>query len=255
MDAGTSVEAHGAVRIRVVGVPVDVVPPDELEGIIAGILAEPGQDQFVFLTLRGLLRARRNKEYRRLLQNARLIVPTSPAIVRGAGFLGRTVPARYEPFNFVIRLLGILEKKRATLYLFGLGKRYLVHVEQNIRETFPGLRIVGRYPGYYSRGVERDIITAIKKAAPSVLLVGPGVPKGDRWIQRHKPLFNNGIYLSAPEVMEIFAERRSREAEGGFGRALKRGGATIVHPWWLLRGLSYIWYGILLLVYRLFQLP
>lgn len=237
-----------------VGVPVDVVEPDELETIVGRIISEPGQDQVVFLTFRGLMRARRNKEYRGMLQHSRLIIPVSPAIVRGARFLGRTVPPRYEPFNFVIRLLGILEKKRASLYLFGLGKRHLLHVEQNLRETFPGLRLVGRYPGHYPRGVERDIITAIKKASPSMLLVGPGVPKGDLWIQRHKPLFNNGMYLSAPEVMDIFADRRAREVQGGLGPALRRAGAMVLHPWWLLRGITYIWYGMLLVIYRIFKL-
>lgn len=241
-------------RIRVVGIPVDVIAPDHLDEVIGALLAEPGQDQLVFVRLRDLLRARRNADYRRLLQKARLIIPTTPGIVRGARFLGLSEPTRYEPFNFVIRLLGILEKKSASLYLFGLGRHHLLQVEQNLRETFPGLRLVGRYPGHYPRGLERDIITAIKKASPSMLLVGPGVPAGDRWIQRNKAALNNGLYLSAPEVLEIFADRRARRTESGLA-AFSRGlGRTLTHPWRLLRGFIYLWYGVLLLVYRVFNL-
>lgn len=241
-------------RIRVVGVPVDVIPADHLDDIVGAMLSEPGQDQLVFLTLRDLMRARRNAEYRRLVQNARLIIPTTPGIVRGARFLGHGEPARYEPFNFVIRLLGILEKKSASLYLFGLGRRYLVQVEQNLRETFPGLRLVGRYPGYYPRGLEQDIITAIKKASPSMLLVGPGVPRGERWIQRHKALLNNGLYLAAPEVMEIFADRRARQKDTGFGALARSVAYSLTHPWRMTRVLTYLWYGILLIIYRVFKL-
>ncbi len=241
-------------RIRVVGVPVDVIPAERLDEIVGAMLSEPGQDQMVFLTLLDLMRARRNSEYRSVVQNARLIIPTTPGIVRGARFLRREEPTRYEPFNFVIRLLGILEKKSASLYLFGLGRRYLLQVEQNLRETFPGLRLVGRYPGYYPRGLEQDIITAIKKASPSMLLVGPGVPRGERWIQRHKASLNRGLYLSAPEVMEIFADRRARQRATGFG-ALARGiGYSLTHPWRVARVLTYLWYGVLLVIYRTFKL-
>lgn len=252
METGTNIE-HVR-RIRVVGVPVDVVSPEHFESVVGRMLSDPGQDQLVFLRLQDLMKARRNGEYRRLLQGARLVVPTTPGIVRGARFLGLGEPARYEPFNFVIRLLGVLEKKRASLYLFGLGRRHLLGVEQNLRETFPGLRLVGRYPGYYPRSLERDIITAIKKASPSMLLLGPGVPGGERWIQRHKASLNHGLYLSAPEVMEIFADRRARQSEGGFGPVARSMGYTITHPWRMLRGIMYLWYGVLLVVYRVFKL-
>ncbi|MFP4374808.1 MAG: WecB/TagA/CpsF family glycosyltransferase [Spirochaetaceae bacterium] len=241
-------------RIRVVGVPVDIIPADHLEEVIGAMLSDPGQDQLVFLTLRDLMRARRNAEYRRLVQNARLIIPTTPGIVRGARFLGHGEPTRYEPFNFVIRLLGILEKKSASLYLFGLGRRYLLQVEQNLRETFPGLRLVGRYPGYYPRGLERDIITAIKKASPSMLLVGPGVPRGERWIQRNKASLNNGLYLAAPQVLDIFADRRTRQKDTGFGAFARSLAHGLTRPWRMVRALTYLWYGVLLLVYRIFKL-
>ncbi|MFP4010112.1 MAG: WecB/TagA/CpsF family glycosyltransferase [Spirochaetaceae bacterium] len=241
-------------RIRVVGVPVDVIPPEDMESVVAEMLAGSGRQQVVFLRLRDLMRARRSAEFRRLVENAGLIVPITPGIVRGARFLRRREPVRYEPFNFVIRLLGILEGRRASAYLFGLGRKYLMQVEHNLRETFPGLRLVGRYPGYYPRGLEQDIITAIKKAQPTLLLVGPGVPWPDRWILRHKAVLNPGIYLAAPEVLEIFADRRAREAEGRSARALHAVSGIVLHPWRVLRLFMYLWYGLLLLVYRLFGL-
>jgi N-acetylglucosaminyldiphosphoundecaprenol N-acetyl-beta-D-mannosaminyltransferase len=241
-------------RIRVVGVPVDVVPPDRLESVVERLLADPGQDQLVFLRLEDLMRARRNQEFRRLVQGARLVVPTTAGIIRGARFLGLAEPARYEPFNFVIRLLGILEKKAASLYIFGLGRRHLLQVEQNLRETFPGLRLVGRYPGYYPRGLEGDIITAIKKASPSMLLVGPGVPRGERWIMRNKASLNNGLYLAAAEVLDIFADRRTRRTPGGLAGFFRTLGYLATHPWRILRVFMYLWYGILLVVYRIFNI-
>ena len=252
METGSKIEQ--VKRIRVVGVPVDVVPPGQLQDVVERMLSEGGHDQLAFITLRDLLRARRSREYRRLISGARLVIPTTPGIVRGARFLGLAAPTRYDPFNFVIRLLGVLEQKGASLYLFGLGRRHLLQVEQNIRETFPGLRLVGRYPGYYHRNLEQDIITAIKKAAPSMLLVGPGVPGGERWIMRHKARLNQGLYMAAPEVLDIFADRRNRSSEDGAAAFFKAAGRVIIHPWQMLRAFSYAWYGVLLLVYRVFRL-
>ena len=47
--------------------------------------------------------------------------------------------------------------------------------EKNVRDTFPGLKIVGRYVGYYPKQDEDDIVQAIFKSQPSLVLVSDGI--------------------------------------------------------------------------------
>lgn len=244
---------ESVVRTDVLGVPVDVVKPEDLPAVFAQLVEDRQHHQIVFIRLWDLLKARRNRSFRMTLRNASLVIPVTKGIISGARFLQRREPYRYSPFDFVIKLLNAVEQKRASLYLLGLRRNELLRVEQNIRETFPGIRLVGRYAGYYPASVETDIVTAIKKAAPSLLLAGTGVPHGNRWLSGKMAEFHPGIYLWSQEVMDILADRRTRPSR----RAVEMGtdylGEALRRPWRILRFFVYGWYLLLLLVYRLLK--
>ena len=238
------------VRSDVLGIAVDVIKPEDLPAVIAALLARPQRHQVVFLRTWDLIRARHNRSLRLMLRSAALVIPVSKGIQRGARFLHRREPVRYHPFDFVIRMLNVVEEKRASLYILGLKRRDILLVENNIRRTFPGIALVGRYNGYYSSGVEPDIVLAIKKAAPSVLLVGPGVPGRDRWIAAKQQELHPGIYLWSGEVLEILADRRQRPPRKAFERGTDTLPDAFKRPWRVLRLFGYLWYSVLLLAYR-----
>ena len=51
-------------RIKVAGVPVDIVRPENLEKVLFDLLENPGTKQIVFLSVWNLLKARSNAEYK-----------------------------------------------------------------------------------------------------------------------------------------------------------------------------------------------
>ena len=81
-------------RIKVAGVPVDIVRPENLEKVLFDLLENPGTKQIVFLSVWNLLKARSNAEYKLCLENASLVLPVSKSIVNGAVFLKKTKPKR-----------------------------------------------------------------------------------------------------------------------------------------------------------------
>lgn len=236
------------------GVPVDVVPDEQLPSVVLDLTRKPQHTQIVLIKLWDLMLARRNREYRNLLHQAGLVVPISKPILQGARFLLHTPPIRYLPFDLVVRLLSALEEKGGSLYLLGMERRYLQVVEQNLRQTYPGLRIVGRYHGYYPRYLEESIITSIKKSAPSCLLVGRGVPGGSRWVYKNRGRFAAGVSLWVPDVLDMFADRKKRPSRQAYERGLDTLPDLTRRPWRLFRGVLYLWYWILLLVYRVFRI-
>ena len=94
------------------------------------------------------------------------MLPVSKSILKGAKFLKKDIPVRYNQFKAIIQILSILDSHYKTLYMLGSHRTTLQKAEANVRATFPGLRIVGRYVGYYSKQVEPDIVQAIFKAQP-----------------------------------------------------------------------------------------
>jgi N-acetylglucosaminyldiphosphoundecaprenol N-acetyl-beta-D-mannosaminyltransferase len=157
------------------------------------------------------------------------------------------------PFDFVIKLLAILEGYEFTTYLLGGKKRVLIKVEKNIRETFPGLRVVGRYHGSFRRTDEPTIIEAIRKASPSLLLVGKGVRGGERWISRNNERLGKGMRLWCSDLFDVFAERKRHPSRAIFDLGLEWVGYCFQNPLKLLRIFPFMYYHFLLLIYKIFK--
>jgi N-acetylglucosaminyldiphosphoundecaprenol N-acetyl-beta-D-mannosaminyltransferase len=235
-------------------VPIDFLPEDRLPELVDRLVEKSSPAQMIMIRWWDFMRARRDREFRSCLKNADLVVPISRSLVMATRFLRGARPNRCMPFNFVIKVLGALEARGRTIYLLGGGPEPLRVVEQNLRETFPGLRFVGRYTGYYSKRIEADIITAIRKAAPDFVLMGPGTPAGDRWVSRHRDQLGRGVFLHVPEVFDHFSDRRRRASEKSFRRGLDFVPDLIRRPWRILRFPLYLWFLVLLLIFRIFRI-
>jgi len=237
-------------RITVLGVPVDILPEDRIEETVAA-LNDGKNHQIILLSLWDLMRARYNVEYRTMIQGASLILPISLPIVKGARFLKKQEPVRYMPFEFVVKLLAALEQKGKSVYLLGASRSRLQKAEKNVKNTFPELRVVGRYAGRYPKAAEPALIEAISKATPTLLLVGTGVPGRERWIPRNLFHFSSGLYLWCSDLFDIFAESRSRPSKELFRRGLEWLPYTVRHPWKIYRFFIFLWYEILILAARI----
>jgi N-acetylglucosaminyldiphosphoundecaprenol N-acetyl-beta-D-mannosaminyltransferase len=257
MDAeDASIQKPTRERISLLKVPLDIVPPEELPDVIYELLA-PGNSErgknIVLLSLWDLLRARRNNEYRSYVLNAGLVIPISKSLVSGARFLTGKVPYRYMPFNFVISLLSILEKRELSAYLLGSRSRTLQKTEKNIRRTFPRLRVVGRYVGFFRKQDEAGIVEAIRKAAPHLLLVGKGTRGAETWIGKNNARLGRGLRLWCSDLFDIFAEKKQRPSEAVFNRGLEGIGYCLRNPFKFFRLFSYFRYKCLLLIYKLWR--
>lgn len=288
MDAkNTQTSFPGRERIKLLKVPLDIVPPEQLPDIIYDLLKPPpppvvqlgmprqpgapplqtplilpapapsseGEGKnIVLLSLWDLLRARRNNEYRAFILRAALVIPISKSLVSGARFLTGKTPYRYMPFNFVVSLLGIMESREYTAYLLGGSARVLKKTEKNIRETFPRLRVIGRFVGSFRRQDEPGILEAIRKAAPHIVLVGEGVRGGELWIARNHYNLSKGIRLWCSDIFDVFAEKKNRPSEASFEHGLESIGYCFGSPLKFFRFFSYVRYKFLLLIYKVFNL-
>lgn len=241
-------------------VPIDIVPPEELPKVFYALLS-PGKTReepqkpkdIVLLSLWDLLRARRNSRYRNYVLNAALVIPISKSLVSGARFLTGRDLSRYMPFKFIISLLTVVEKREDSLYLLGSKGQVLKKAERNIRATFPRLKIVGRYEGGLRREEENAVIEAIRKASPSLLLAGKGIRGEELWIARNSSRLNPGIRLWCSDLLDVFAEKKSRPSDSVFESGLENIFYCLRNPLKLFRVFPYLRYKILLLAQKFFD--
>ncbi len=240
-------------RIKVLDVPVDICEAQDIEEKILEMEAQPGTKQIVFLSVWDLLRARRKGDYARCVQNADLILPISKSILKGAKKLKQPIPVRYNPFNAIISILSVLESHYKSLYMLGGRKKTLMAAEKNVRATFKDLQIVGRYVGFYPKQVENDIVQAIYKASPSLVLVSEGIKEKDGWAYNRRNSFSSSIFLYQKDIIGIFGERITRISEKKFDKGLEIWDEIKHNPLKIFLIFPYMKYRILLIWYRLFK--
>jgi N-acetylglucosaminyldiphosphoundecaprenol N-acetyl-beta-D-mannosaminyltransferase len=240
-------------RLQLLRVPLDILPSDQIAGIIYELVESKEGKNLVLLSLWDLLQARRNREYRSFVLSASLVVPISKSLVRGAHFLTGKQAIRYMPFDFVVNVLTILEDRGLSVYLLGGKLRILKKTEKNIRQTFPRLHVVGRYAGSFKRQEEGTILEAIRKASPTLLLVGKGVSGEERWIARNDKFLPPGLRIWCSDLYDIFAEQKRHPSQYVFDRGLEWIGYCLENPLRFFRIFLYLYYRFLLVVYRLFR--
>jgi N-acetylglucosaminyldiphosphoundecaprenol N-acetyl-beta-D-mannosaminyltransferase len=239
--------------VKLLNVPIDIIAPEQLSEYVYDLLKDKKEHNIVLLSLWDLLRARGNNDYRYYIQRASLVIPISKSLVSGIKFLTGKKAYRYMPFDFIVSVLTILETREFSCYLLGGKTKIILKTEKNIRQTFPKLRIVGRFPGYFKRHDEATIIKAIKKASPSLLLVGKGVRGGEKWIARNNLALGDGMRLWCSDIFEVFAEKKKHPSRSVFDHGLEWIGYTFQKPYKFFRLFPYIYYKILLIVYKLFK--
>jgi N-acetylglucosaminyldiphosphoundecaprenol N-acetyl-beta-D-mannosaminyltransferase len=241
-------------RVKLLNVPIDIIAPEQLGGLVYELLKDKKEHNIVLLSLWDLLRARRSGDYRSYIQRASLVIPISKSLVSGIKFLSGEKAYRYMPFDFIVTLLTILEAREFSCYLLGGKTKIILKTEKNIRQTFPKLRIVGRFPGYFKRHDEPTIIKAIKKASPSLLLAGKGIRGEEKWIARNNlALGDSGMRLWCSDIFEVFAEKKKHPSRSAFDHGFEWIGYTFQKPYKFFRIFPYIYYKILLLGYKLFN--
>ncbi|MDR2491352.1 MAG: WecB/TagA/CpsF family glycosyltransferase [Spirochaetaceae bacterium] len=241
----------GLEKIELLKVPLTIAPAEKMEEIVYALLSAGRGKDIVLLSVWDLLRARRNGEYRNFVVNAGLVIPISKSLVHGAKFLKKTLPVRYMPFDFIVNLLTILEKREQPVYLLGGKPAILLKTEKNITQTFPRLRVIGRCPGYFKKHNEDVIITMIRKSTPALLLVGQGVHGRERWVAHNGGRLNPGLRLWCSDIFEVFAERKKRPSRRVFQLGLEWIGYCFQKPVRFFRIFLYLYYNVLLLGTRL----
>ncbi len=239
-------------KIKILGVPVDVCPPQDFEKTIMDLLEKDGSKQIVFLSVWDLLKARGRNSYSECVRNADLVIPISKSIISGAKFLKKEVPYRWNPFETVINIMTVLETHYKSIYMLGGHKKTLMAAEKNVRNTFSNLQIVGRYVGYYPKSVEADVISAIHKASPSLVLMSDGVRDKDCWFYNRRENFDHSIFLYFNDAVDIFSERKTHVNKVVFEKGNEIWGEIMRNPLKIFLIFPFVWYKVCLVWYRLF---
>lgn len=98
------------------------------------------------------------------------------------------LPERVAGADLIFRLAERSQQKGHRIYLYGAAEGVAEKTAVELRRLYPGCKIVGHMcPPFrnLSEAESRSQIDSIRQAAPDILLVALGQPKGEFWIEDH----------------------------------------------------------------------
>jgi N-acetylglucosaminyldiphosphoundecaprenol N-acetyl-beta-D-mannosaminyltransferase len=124
-----------------------------------------------------IARAASDEKFRRIFESADIIHADGQAAVFASRFLtGTPIPERSATTDFIHDAAQAAAEHGLRFFLFGATEEANEKAVRVLRETYPGLQIVGRRHGYFSHLDEDDICDEINLTQPDVIWAGLSVP-------------------------------------------------------------------------------
>lgn len=238
-------------RIRILGIPIDVVHDEGLSLFLDFLNENKKNQHIILLDFHEFMKSLFHLERKKALNNAALVIPTSKLLVFAARFVKKEVPPLRHSYPFIMRLLGLLEQKKKSIYILGSTMSGIHTAESTLRMSFPELQIVGRYSAQYSKNREQDLVTAIKKASPTLLLTSGKIKGRHLWIYRHRQKLSYGCGVWEKYCFDVFSGKRKKPRFGTVSRLIIGFFSIFIMPWRVLRIFRYMAFFLLIVIQRI----
>jgi N-acetylglucosaminyldiphosphoundecaprenol N-acetyl-beta-D-mannosaminyltransferase len=133
-----------------------------------------------------LMAARRDREFREVLNGADLVVPDGVGLLMAARWLGARLPERVAGSDLIYRVTEQAAQHGWGVYFLGAAEGIAARAADRLQSLYPGLKVAGVFAGSPKLEDEEAIMARLRTACPDILLVAYGAPQQDKWIARNR---------------------------------------------------------------------
>lgn len=190
-------------KTDILGVKIDDLILEEAVGAGAALLEEDGFHYVVTPNPEFILSAKKDPEFRSVLNRADLALPDGIGVVYAAKILGRPLRGRAPGVDFAQRLMDRMAAAGKSLYLLGAKPGVAEQAAENLRRAHPGLRICGTHDGYFTE--DGPVVEDIRSAGADVVFVCLGAPKQELWMAKNGPATGARLAVGLGGCLDVFA--------------------------------------------------
>jgi N-acetylglucosaminyldiphosphoundecaprenol N-acetyl-beta-D-mannosaminyltransferase len=193
---------------------------------------------------------------RRIYNSSDVAAPDGMPFVRWIQRVMKVPCDRLAGADIVLHLAERSRETGHTFYLYGGAPDVLERMQEQLRQTFPHIRIVGACSPPFrepTREEDQAVVDEINALQPDILLVGLGTPKQDYWIDAHLDRITGSTIIAGGAVFDFFGGRVKRAPrwvrESGFEWLYRLLGRDFFRLW-----KRYTYYNLLFVTRFLLQL-
>ena len=172
---------------------------------------ESAPGHFICVTsVHGIILARDDQRFAEILNSADITTPDGMPVVWALRSFGSIGQQRVYGPTLMLHLCESAAQHGHRIYLYGGHPEVLPVLEQQLRERFPALQIVGRHsPPFRALTADEDrrIQEDIRQSDADLLFVGISTPKQERWMYEHRRAFPGVTMIGVGAAFDFHAGR------------------------------------------------
>ncbi len=194
------VARHGIVSI--LGVPFSALSHEQAVERICGMLKTAHSHHVVLANAHTLNLAYTDEKYRRVLQQASLVLRDGVGVELAALAAGQRLTSNFVGTDFVPYLLEHLAQPQVRAFLYGAAPGVAMQAGNALRDRCPAIQIAGVMHGYTDGAA---VVGHVRTARPDVLLVALGNPLQEQWIAAHLCELNARVAIGVGGLFDYLA--------------------------------------------------
>jgi len=203
-------------------------------------------DPYIFFYLRW------NKKFRKVAQESFINLPAALGL-RFIGKLFKVNIAEITPtVNYTMNIIRLAQAKELSIFIIGSSPDILEKLHVNFLRSFPKLRITGKHHGQLSGESKKNVIEALRKTDPHVIIISMGFAKEMRWIKEYKKELKNCLLINLNGSLDFMAGKKKRAPDFIEERHLAWLWNTVNRPYKLYKVLFLIFSYLQLFLTRIF---
>ena len=190
-------------KLSIMGVRIDNLSMDEVLKIAEEKIEK--NEQYIIYTpnTEFIMMCQKDEEFLNLMNESDINIPDGIGLIYAGKIKKHPLKEKVGGYDLSVNLLKMANDKGLKLYVVGGKPGVAEAAMENVREKYPGIKIVGTQHGYFKgthlgkKGHEEEIavIEDINKHQPHILFVGFGAKKQELWIEYNKDLINANVII------------------------------------------------------------
>lgn len=239
-------------RVDFLGVKIDNFHSrNELVFKILNLIDKKGIHYIHGLDPYKVMRIRRHITYKRIFNKAAYVFSAAGGMKWASRKMHDPLDEWINHISLIVDLVRLSEVKPISIYFLGSKPAIIERSFFNLKKSFPQMRVVGRHTGFFDKQREQDVIEAIRKTSPDILLVGLGFPFEIDWIEKNRKQFKDVVIISVGSSFDIISGLRKKAPDYFQNRGLTWIYRIFSRPYRLLAWLRMLHY-VLLVYFRHF---
>lgn len=173
-------------RIEMMGCQIDNLSMEETLQTIEGFIHSGKPHQHVVVNVDKLVKASRDEELRRIINECALINVDGMPVVWASRLLGKGLKERVAGVDLFEALMKRSAEKGWRVFLLGAKEDVVSGVKTLYEKKYSGLTVAGYRNGYWKPEEEAAVVEQIKEARADLLFVAISSPKKEHFLGRYQ---------------------------------------------------------------------